>query len=73
MTDNSQLSPSVSLSSREEHRPCPLNVGVIGYGYWGPNVVRNLYALDKCQVAALCDKNPAALKKAQRRPTRACA
>ncbi|MGE3841568.1 MAG: Gfo/Idh/MocA family protein [Vicinamibacterales bacterium] len=43
-----------------------LRVGVIGYGYWGPNVVRNLYALDSCQVAALCDKNPAALQRARR-------
>jgi len=43
-----------------------LRVGVIGYGYWGPNVVRNLYALDTCEVAALCDQNPAALKKARR-------
>jgi predicted dehydrogenase len=44
----------------------PLRVGVIGYGYWGPNVVRNLYALDACEVAALADQNPAALQKARR-------
>ncbi len=44
----------------------PLRVAVIGYGYWGPNVVRNLYSLDACQVVALCDSNPAALKKALR-------
>jgi predicted dehydrogenase len=44
----------------------PLRVGVIGYGYWGPNVVRNLYALDACEVVALCDKNPAVLQKARR-------
>jgi len=44
----------------------PLRVGVIGYGYWGPNVVRNLYALEACEVAALCDQNPAALQKARR-------
>jgi len=43
-----------------------LRVGVIGYGYWGPNVVRNLYALEACEVAALCDQNPAALQKARR-------
>jgi predicted dehydrogenase len=43
-----------------------LRVGVIGYGYWGPNVVRNLYALDACEVVALCDRNPAALQKARR-------
>jgi predicted dehydrogenase len=44
----------------------PLQVGVIGYGYWGPNIVRNLMALEKCKVAAVCDKNPKALEKAAR-------
>jgi len=43
-----------------------IRVGVVGYGYWGPNIVRNLYALGTCEVAALCDKNPAALQKARR-------
>jgi predicted dehydrogenase len=43
-----------------------VRVGVIGYGYWGPNVARNLAALDNCQLAAVCDKNPASLKRAQR-------
>ena len=43
-----------------------IRVGVIGYGYWGPNVVRNLYALEACEVAALCDQNPAALQRAHR-------
>ena len=27
-----------------------VRVGVIGYGYWGPNIVRNLSALDRCEV-----------------------
>jgi predicted dehydrogenase len=41
-------------------------VGVIGYGYWGPNVVRNFYGLENCQVVAVCDKNPDALRRASR-------
>ena len=40
-----------------------LNVGVLGYGYWGPNIVRNLHSLDGCHVAAVCDRSPAALKR----------
>jgi hypothetical protein len=32
--------------------------GVIGYGYWGPNIVRNLRARQR-EVVAVCDKNPA--------------
>jgi predicted dehydrogenase len=44
-----------------------LRVGVVGYGYWGPNIVRNLYALGgTCEVAALCDKSQAQLQKARR-------
>jgi predicted dehydrogenase len=38
-----------------------IRIGVIGYGYWGPNIVRNLCALDGCQVAGVCDRSPKAL------------
>jgi predicted dehydrogenase len=41
-----------------------LRVGVIGYGYWGPNIVRNLHALDNCRVAAICDRSSGALARA---------
>ena len=37
--------------------------GVVGYGYWGPNVVRNLNRLDQADVVAVCDKSAAARKK----------
>ena len=37
--------------------------GVIGYGYWGPNVVRNLDQLDGSEVVAVCDKSPTARKR----------
>jgi predicted dehydrogenase len=37
--------------------------GVIGYGYWGPNVVRNLDRLEEADVVAVCDKSPAARRK----------
>lgn len=32
-------------------------VGVIGCGYWGPNLLRNLLALKNCEVAGACDKD----------------
>ena len=38
-----------------------LNVGVIGFGYWGPNIVRNFCEHSDCKVVAVCDKNPTAL------------
>ncbi len=40
-----------------------IRVGVIGYGYWGPNVVRNLQGIDYARVVAVCDKNQNALKR----------
>ena len=42
-----------------------IRIGVIGYGYWGPNIVRNLRSLDGFQVAAVCDQSPSALKRAK--------
>jgi predicted dehydrogenase len=32
-----------------------IRVGVIGCGYWGPNLVRNLKLTPGCEVAILCD------------------
>lgn len=34
-----------------------VRVGVIGYGYWGPNIVRNFHAQDRSRVVAVCDKS----------------
>lgn len=43
-----------------------IRVGVIGYGYWGPNIVRNLHGLDSAQVVAVCDPSPEAQQRAKR-------
>src|SRR6202158_1187379 len=40
-----------------------IRFGVIGYGYWGPNIVRNLRALEVCQVVAIAAHTPAARKR----------
>ncbi len=32
-----------------------IRVGVIGYGYWGPNIVRNFMEASDATVAAVCD------------------
>ena len=34
-----------------------LKFGVIGYGYWGPNVVRNLQGIAGAEVVSVCDKS----------------
>ncbi len=43
-----------------------MNFGVIGYGYWGPNVVRNLASLEGSQVIAIAEMSPNARKRAQK-------
>jgi predicted dehydrogenase len=43
-----------------------VRVGVIGFGYWGPNIVRNLSALEGYELVAVCDRSAAALKRAGR-------
>jgi predicted dehydrogenase len=40
-----------------------INVGVIGYGYWGPNIIRNFSNADGARVVAAADKKPEALDK----------
>jgi len=40
-----------------------IRMGVIGYGYWGPNIVRNLQSQENMRVVAVSDKNPNALKR----------
>ena len=32
-----------------------IKVGIIGYGYWGPNLVRNFYGLETCTVTCVAD------------------
>jgi predicted dehydrogenase len=43
-----------------------IRMGVIGYGYWGPNVVRNFEATEGIQVVSVCDMNPDMLQKAKK-------
>jgi predicted dehydrogenase len=35
-----------------------IDIGIIGYGYWGPNLVRNFHGLTDARVAAVCDVRP---------------
>jgi predicted dehydrogenase len=43
-----------------------LNIGVIGYGYWGPNIVRNLQGLNSVKIAGICDRSEKSLQRAQK-------
>ena len=40
----------------------PISLGVVGCGYWGPNLVRNFKGLAECRMRAMCDRSEARLK-----------
>jgi predicted dehydrogenase len=40
-----------------------IRIGVIGYGYWGPNLVRNFMEAPGSTVAAVCDLRPERLSR----------
>jgi predicted dehydrogenase len=40
-----------------------IRVGVIGYGYWGPNIVRNFHRVPGCKVQIACDKSQQMLER----------
>jgi predicted dehydrogenase len=42
-----------------------INVGIIGYGYWGPNVARNFHQTPGAKVIAICDADKRSLSRAQ--------
>jgi predicted dehydrogenase len=40
--------------------------GVVGYGYWGPNVVRNLQSIAGAEIVAVCDESAASRRRAHK-------
>ena len=44
-----------------------IDIGVIGYGYWGPNIVRNFNELLEARVVTVCDLRPERLAPVKKR------
>jgi predicted dehydrogenase len=61
-----QPTSGVAIRSSARRDSGVVRVGVIGYGYWGPNIVRNFHGLDACEVVAVCDKSAKALDRARK-------
>ncbi len=40
-----------------------INIGIIGYGYWGPNIVRNFSSIEGVKVHTICDSSQSALNR----------
>lgn len=45
----------------------PVRIAVVGLGYWGPQLARNLYESPCAELAAICDARPEALAHVARR------
>jgi predicted dehydrogenase len=57
-----RLSGPVEVSERtiEPVGDRPVRVGVVGLGYWGPNIARNLASIEGCELRWLCDAQESA-------------
>lgn len=42
-----------------------INIGLVGFGYWGPNVAKNLFNNKKYNLNTICDYDEARLEKAK--------
>jgi predicted dehydrogenase len=57
MTTIVSLSDSPTLEFESGVGQDVIRVGVIGYGYWGPNIVRNFHGQAHSRVVMVCDKS----------------
>jgi predicted dehydrogenase len=55
------------VQAAADSTPASIRVGVIGYGYWGPNLVRNFAEAQGSQVIAVSDLSPERLAQVRRR------
>jgi predicted dehydrogenase len=58
--------PRLDCTSDEVHGAmsiAQLRIGVVGLGYWGPNIARNFAAIPGCELAWCCDSSAAALER----------
>jgi predicted homoserine dehydrogenase-like protein len=73
MDDQILVSQNLSQPTRSEQRQHfsgkrgmdMINVGVIGFGYWGPNVARNFNEIPGAKVVAISDADEASLRRAE--------
>jgi predicted dehydrogenase len=58
--EGADLEPSPARRSLT--RPAQIGVALVGCGYWGPNMARNLAEMPEFRLQALCDRDPATLR-----------
>jgi predicted dehydrogenase len=60
--DSLELGNGALPRRRFVRRDAPLRTAVVGYGYWGPNLARNVVECPELALEALCDEDPSRLK-----------
>jgi predicted dehydrogenase len=50
------------IHKKEQRMSKQIKVGVIGCGYWGPNLIRNFRSLPDCKLQTMCDINEGRLR-----------
>ena len=63
MATSLSVDPASKLSDSSAPSQSVIKVGVIGYGYWGPNIVRNFHGQEGSRVVAVCDKSAKSLQR----------
>jgi len=58
--------PQDSNATQEQKNNALVRFGIVGYGYWGPKVIRNLALIEEAKVVAICDKSAASRQKAEK-------
>jgi predicted dehydrogenase len=49
------------MTPSQPNAQTPTRVGVVGLGYWGPNLARNFQSMESCELAWCCDPSSEAL------------
>ena len=60
------IRPQDSNATQQDDSKVIVKFGVVGYGYWGPNIVRNLDRLQNAKLVAICDQSAVARRKAEK-------
>ena len=63
MATSLSVDPASKSSAPKAASDNVIKVGVIGYGYWGPNIVRNFHGQERSRVVAVCDKSAKSLQR----------
>ena len=57
----------MTLKNRAGHEEGRVRIGIIGAGYWGPNLARNFADMDSARLVVVADLDPSALGRLQAR------